>query len=422
MINGYRNGIREQQGAYQISQRQGAGSCTFQRSRKWDRLAPSLGDWYCLNRQDPLWSPPLWPSSRFRLRWYSQSYISGEQPVFVRLDRASWESSRRLTQFKKKRKIDASRDSLHFFFILVSKGQGNCIFLLRSICADCWRLDCIFCWLDFNEDAHCFNQSLDDVPLSASRVDVSNNQPKIWRTYNSNLALHLVSADCTSNLKQGWEMAGSFLVFWRKASFTVYLVNPELIGVCVATTLLMTQYLRAARLHPDGSRMRLRIAGAVLLSLTNRKDFLGFWCPLFVEREREREKKTRVFRKFYKSGRGVTEPPYMKLSTGPLSFVVMISQQSPPFPYTIVCPRLECLSWLLPDRRSSLRRAEQANRPICYGENKRKDGGRPYVGVCPCFLPFLLSREASSVRKTPEGERQSRRTKFLSSPVLSYQL
>ena len=295
MINGYRNGIREQQGAYQISQRQGAGSCTFQRSRKWDRLAPSLGDWYCLNRQDPLWSPPLWPSSRFRLRWYSQSYISGEQPVFVRLDRASWESSRRLTQFKKKRKIDASRDSLHFFFILVSKGQGNCIFLLRSICADCWRLDCIFCWLDFNDDAHCFNQSLDDVPLSASRVDVSNNQPKIWRTYNSNLALHLVSADCTSNLKQGWEMAGSFLVFWRKASFTVYLVNPELIGVCVATTLLMTQYLRAARLHPDGSRMRLRIAGAVLLSLTNRKDFLGFWCPLFVEREREREKKNTCF-------------------------------------------------------------------------------------------------------------------------------
>ena len=61
--------------------------------------------------------------------------------------------------------------------------------------------------------------------------------------------------------------------------------------MCVATTLLMTQYLRAARLHPDGSRMRLRIAGAVLLSLTNRKDFLGFWCPLFVEREREREKK-----------------------------------------------------------------------------------------------------------------------------------
>ena len=41
--------------------------------------------------------------------------------------------------------------------------------------------------------------------------------------------------------------------------------------------------------------MRLRIAGAVLLSLTNRKDFLGFWCPLFVEREREREKKNTCF-------------------------------------------------------------------------------------------------------------------------------
>lgn len=194
-------------------------------------------------------------------------------------------------------------------------------------------------------------------------------------------------------------------VFWSclvsttaKEHTTVRLDNPELIGA-VGTALLMMQYLRAARLHPAGSRMRLlRITGAVLLPLTNRKDFvvsLGLVLLLLLHPLSvcTASTQTRVFvgnLTRARSSRGRVEPN-MKLSTGPLSLVMIPSNRDRRLP-------APSMPFLIVPRPSSFRRAEQANRPICYGKNKGKDttSKRPDVGVLPqCFLPFLLSREAA---------------------------